>query len=143
MDLHLFYLQEDYDRLRPLSYPQTDVFLLCFDVSSSCSFENVKTKWLEEITHFAPNVPILIVGCKSGGQKRRLTTVKQIFFVSFPCLDLRETSPSKCISASEIRSTINNEIIPHYRSIVGYQETSALTQTGLKQCFDNAVSNLI
>ena len=22
--------QEDYDRLRPLSYPQTDVFLICF-----------------------------------------------------------------------------------------------------------------
>ena len=22
--------QEDYDRLRPLSYPQTDVFLVCF-----------------------------------------------------------------------------------------------------------------
>jgi small GTP-binding protein len=24
--------QEDYDRLRPLSYPQTDVFLICFSV---------------------------------------------------------------------------------------------------------------
>lgn len=25
--------QEDYDRLRPLSYPQTDVFLVCFSVA--------------------------------------------------------------------------------------------------------------
>lgn len=25
--------QEDYDRLRPLSYPQTDVFLICFSVA--------------------------------------------------------------------------------------------------------------
>lgn len=25
--------QEDYDRLRPLSYPQTDVFLICFSVT--------------------------------------------------------------------------------------------------------------
>ncbi|XP_076175429.1 rac family small GTPase Mtl isoform X2 [Ptiloglossa arizonensis] len=33
--------QEDYDRLRPLSYPQTDVFLICFSVTSPSSFENV------------------------------------------------------------------------------------------------------
>ena len=36
--------QEDYDRLRPLSYPQTDVFLVCFSLVSPPSFENVKTK---------------------------------------------------------------------------------------------------
>ena len=38
--------QEDYDRLRPLSYPQTDVFLVCFSVVSPSSFENVKEKVL-------------------------------------------------------------------------------------------------
>lgn len=40
--------QEDYDRLRPLSYPQTDVFLVCFSVISPSSYENVKEKvtWL-------------------------------------------------------------------------------------------------
>lgn len=31
-------------RLRPLSYPQTDVFLVCFSVVSPPSFENVRTK---------------------------------------------------------------------------------------------------
>jgi hypothetical protein len=36
--------QEDYDRLRPLSYPQTDVFLVCFSLVSPPSFENVRTK---------------------------------------------------------------------------------------------------
>ena len=36
--------QEDYDRLRPLSYPQTDVFLVCFSVVNPSSFENVKEK---------------------------------------------------------------------------------------------------
>ena len=35
---------QDYDRLRPLSYPQTDVFLLCFSLVSSASYENVKSK---------------------------------------------------------------------------------------------------
>lgn len=38
--------QEDYDRLRPLSYPQTDAFLVCFSVVSPSSFENVKEKWV-------------------------------------------------------------------------------------------------
>ena len=36
--------QEDYDRLRPLSYPQTDVFLVCYSVVSPSSYENVKEK---------------------------------------------------------------------------------------------------
>merc|ERR1711994_930923 len=57
--------QEDYDRLRPLSYPQTDVFLVCFAVIASSSFANVKQKWIPEITHHAPGVPIILVGTKS------------------------------------------------------------------------------
>uniref|UniRef100_A0A665W4A1 Rho-related GTP-binding protein RhoG n=1 Tax=Echeneis naucrates TaxID=173247 RepID=A0A665W4A1_ECHNA len=36
--------QEDYDRLRPLSYPQTDVFLICFSLVSPASYENVRAK---------------------------------------------------------------------------------------------------
>ncbi|XP_039669749.1 ras-related C3 botulinum toxin substrate 2-like, partial [Perca fluviatilis] len=36
--------QEDYDRLRPLSYPQTDVFLICFSLVSPASYDNVRTK---------------------------------------------------------------------------------------------------
>ena len=47
--------QEDYDRLRPLSYPQTDVFLVCFSVVSPASFENVKEK--------VCNVIIIIIVC--------------------------------------------------------------------------------
>lgn len=42
--------QEDYDRLRPLSYPQTDVFLICFSLVSPPSFENVKTKVMKTKT---------------------------------------------------------------------------------------------
>lgn len=59
--VHLSPGQEDYDRLRPLSYPQTDVFLVCFSVTSPASFENVKEKWFPEVHHHCPGVPCLIV----------------------------------------------------------------------------------
>lgn len=36
--------QEDYDRLRPLSYPDTNVLLVCFSVDSPDSLENVPEK---------------------------------------------------------------------------------------------------
>ena len=49
--------QEDYDKLRPLSYPSTDVFLLGFSVSSRNSWENVRNKWIHELRHHWPQAP--------------------------------------------------------------------------------------
>ncbi|EJD44771.1 hypothetical protein AURDEDRAFT_114284 [Auricularia subglabra TFB-10046 SS5] len=57
--------QEDYDRLRPLCYPDTRVLLLCFALNDRDSFENVSEKWLPEIAHYIPDVPRLLVGCKA------------------------------------------------------------------------------
>lgn len=54
--------QEDYDRLRPLSYPQTDVFVLCFSIVAPVSYDNVLTKWIPEIRHHCPDTPILLIG---------------------------------------------------------------------------------
>ena len=39
---------EDYDRFRPLSYPRTDVFLLCYSVDSKLSLQNIRNKWMPE-----------------------------------------------------------------------------------------------
>ncbi|KIL55929.1 hypothetical protein M378DRAFT_35115, partial [Amanita muscaria Koide BX008] len=55
---------EDYDRLRPRSYPDSHVFLICFGIDSPGSLNNVQEKWLPEVMHFCPNVPILLVGCQ-------------------------------------------------------------------------------
>ncbi|CAG5094487.1 Oidioi.mRNA.OKI2018_I69.XSR.g13601.t1.cds [Oikopleura dioica] len=65
--------QEDYDRLRPLSYPDTDVILMCFSIDSPDSLQNIPEKWVPEVKHFCPNVPIVLVGNKkdlrnSGGK---------------------------------------------------------------------------
>ncbi|KAG8910441.1 GTP-binding protein Rho1 [Tulasnella sp. 419] len=56
--------QEDYDRLRPLSYPDSHVVLICFSVDSPDSLDNVQEKWISEVTHFCHNIPIVLVGCK-------------------------------------------------------------------------------
>merc|ERR1719191_1265288 len=113
--------QEDYDRLRPLSYPQTDVFLVCFSVISQASFENVKTKWVPEIQHHAPGVPILLVGTKS---------------------DLRKDDQTKqTITArgGQIITEVDAEGMAKDVGAIKYLECSALTQEGLKQVFDDAI----
>jgi len=56
--------QEDYDRLRPLSYPDTNVLLICFSVDNVDSLDNVAEKWVPEVKHFCPNVPFVLVACK-------------------------------------------------------------------------------
>ncbi|GAB5593558.1 RHO4 protein [Umbelopsis nana] len=56
--------QEDYDRLRPLSYPETDVILMCFAIDQPTSFSNIQDRWLPEVTHFCENIPKLLVGMK-------------------------------------------------------------------------------
>ncbi|KAK4472668.1 hypothetical protein MN116_003899 [Schistosoma mekongi] len=56
--------QEDYDRLRPLSYPDTDVILMCFSIDTPDSLENIPEKWTPEVRHFCSDVPIIVVGNK-------------------------------------------------------------------------------
>jgi len=113
--------QEDYDRLRPLSYPQTNVFLVAFSIISPHSFDNVKSKWWPEIQHHAPGVPIILVGTKS---------------------DLRnDQSMIQQLSAKGMSIIKTEEAIQRADEIaaVKYLECSALTQEGLKTVFDEAI----
>ncbi|EAZ63348.2 GTP-binding protein (RHO4) [Scheffersomyces stipitis CBS 6054] len=62
--------QEEYDRLRPLSYPDVDVLLICFALDSLVSLQNVKDTWFPEVSHFCPGIPIILVGTKSDLQSQ-------------------------------------------------------------------------
>eukprot|EP01097_Dermamoeba_algensis_P005907 TRINITY_DN371_c0_g2_i5.p1 TRINITY_DN371_c0_g2~~TRINITY_DN371_c0_g2_i5.p1 ORF type:complete len:199 (+),score=42.29 TRINITY_DN371_c0_g2_i5:126-722(+) len=56
--------QEEYDRLRPLSYANANVFLICFSVVNPVSYENITAKWYPEVIHYCPEVPQVLVGTK-------------------------------------------------------------------------------
>ena len=113
--------QEDYDRLRPLSYPQTDVFLLCFSLISPTSYENVKGKWYPEVTHYCPETPIILVGTK-----------KDLRDDSRIVKELREKGQAPITYPQGLK--LGKEV-----GAVKYMECSALTQRGLKGVFDEAI----
>ena len=110
--------QEDYDRLRPLSYPQTDVFLVCFSVTSPASFENVKEKWFPEVHHHCPGVPCLIVGTQID-----LRDDPQV-------LEKLQRQKQRPVAPEQ------GERLARELGAVKYVECSALTQKGLKNVFD-------
>ncbi|KAH8824426.1 small GTPase-binding protein [Flagelloscypha sp. PMI_526] len=56
--------QQDYDRLRPLSYPDSHIILLAFSIGSPDTLESVQEKWIPELRHYIPKVNIILIGCK-------------------------------------------------------------------------------
>ncbi|XP_067687391.1 rho-related protein racA-like [Haliotis asinina] len=103
--------QEDYDRLRPLSYPETDVFLVCFDIKNRTSFENIRDKWYPEVQHYCPNTPKILVGCKT---------------------DLRRGDGDKTVVSFDEGAALAG-------TQMTYMETSSLALRGLKECIEGAI----
>jgi len=112
--------QEEYDRLRTLSYPETDVFIITFSVINEGSFENVKAKWISEVTHFCPSTPVILVGTKTDLRNNLAVVKKQ--------------SGSDVVITKEQGIQMAKDI-----HAVNYLECSALTQEGLKNVFEEAV----
>ena len=98
-------------RLRPLSYPDTDVFLLCFSLTDKASYENVRLKWLPELRHHGPKVPIVLLGTKQDMREKVPYTI---------------THPEGLAMTREIGAT-------------KYMECSAATQRGLHGVFEEVV----
>lgn len=56
--------QEDYNRLRLLSYPRTDVFLVCYNITDPTTLNNVENRWVKELQVKCPDTPKILVGLK-------------------------------------------------------------------------------
>lgn len=111
--------QEDYDRLRPLSYPDTDVVLMCFSIDSPDSLTNIQEKWTPEVRHFCPNVPIILVGNK-----------KDIRAEAEACSDSRNRIETV---KSDMGKTMAEQI-----GAYAYLECSAKTKEGVRDVFETA-----
>jgi len=66
--------EEDYDRARAVSYPQADVFLLCYSIASPATLASVVTKWHPELLYYCPSVPIVLLGTDAHLRDDRETT---------------------------------------------------------------------
>ncbi|XP_023568334.1 transforming protein RhoA-like isoform X2 [Octodon degus] len=111
---------EDYDRLRPLSCPDTDVILVCFSIDSPDSLENIPEKWTPEVKHFYPNVPIIL-----GGNKKDLRNDEHT---------RRELAKMKQepVKPEEGRDTANRI------GAFGHMECSAKTKDGVREVLEMA-----
>lgn len=101
----------EYDTLRPLSYPLTNVFFLCFDVARRETFDAVSARWVSELQTYAAGTPFLLVGTKT---------------------DLRDDGTAQ-VSADEgarMAATIG---------AAAYRECSALAGLGVDDTFAEAV----
>ena len=57
--------QEDYKKMRPMSYGQTDIFLCCFSLVRPHTLDVLQNFFLPEIHEYCPNAPFILVGTES------------------------------------------------------------------------------
>lgn len=107
--------EEKYDHLRPLNYPDTSVFVICFSLDSPQSLEDVKTRWLPEIQAECRCRPIILLGCKK---------------------DLRDEKETA--GEGEFVPTILAESVQKQIGAAQYMECSAKTYEGVLQFFHSA-----
>ncbi|KAK7022183.1 cell division control protein 42 [Favolaschia claudopus] len=105
-----------YTHLRPLLYPQKDIFLLCFSVVSSSSFASVRDVYVAEANHFCAGVPAVVVGLQ---------------------IDLRESTKRRGVS--EVVSRTQGEEMAWAIGASAYVECSAKTGVGVQGVFVKAV----
>jgi len=117
--------QEEYDRLRPLSYANAQVFLICFSLVNPVSFENVSAKWYPEVMHFCPEVPQILVGTKLDARNDQAIVEK---------LRSQGQKPVSVEQGQELAKKIK---------AVKYMECSAKTSEGLKSVFDEAIKAVL
>lgn len=104
--------QEEYERLRPLSYNNSHIILIGFALDIPDSLDNAASKWAEEVKKYSPNVPFLLVGLKK---------------------DLRLDSSRNYVQYHE------GEEVARQIGARKYLESSALTGEGVDDIFETAM----
>jgi Ras family protein A len=113
--------QEDYDRLRPFSYPDSHVVFICFAVDRPDSLDNVATKWAAEVRHYCFKVPVILVGNKKD-LRHDPDTIRNL-----------ARANQKPVT-TEQGHAMAAKIQAH-----AYVECSAMTQEGVREAFETAV----
>lgn len=116
--------QEEYDRLRPLSYPETDLLFVCFAIDCPNSLENVMDKWYPEVLHFCPTTPLILVGLKSDLRTKRA------------CIDLLKTQGLTPVTQEQGQSVAR-------QMGATYVECSSKEMLGVHEIFDLAVDTAV
>ncbi|KAF5317294.1 hypothetical protein D9611_004038 [Ephemerocybe angulata] len=111
--------QEEYERLRPMSYSKSHVILIAFAIDTPDSLENVTTKWIEEVRSICgPTIPVILVGCK---------------------VDLRpENEPQDPGVPSKWVTREQGERVAQEIGARAYKECSALRISGVDEVFEVA-----
>lgn len=110
--------QEEYENLRPVSYPNTDAFLVCFSLISPNSLENVQRKWIPELKNYCPGIPYILIGLKSD--------LRDNFESHRNDIDDTDTAPIK---------TEDVEIIKNNIGAADYIECSSCLKHNVKEAF--------
>ncbi|KAI7643515.1 GTP-binding protein, partial [Hortaea werneckii] len=112
--------QEEYDRLRPLSYPETDLLFVCFAIDCPNSLENVLDKWYPEVLHFCPTTPIILCGLKSDLRHKRT------------CIELLKTQGLTPVTQQQ-----GKQVAQKMGAL--YMECSSKEMSGVHEIFDTAI----
>ena len=113
--------QSDYDRLRPLSYPETNCFVMAYSTVSPATFDNIELKWYPEVRFYCPDTPIVLVATKIDLRTDEATVKK---------LRLRDQEPVTYEMGLKVKQAIRAS---------DFIETSAKTQQNLKKVFDACI----
>jgi len=108
--------QEDYDTIRPLSYRETDLVLICYTIENKNKLNNINRKWLMEIKNYCP---------RAG-----------YFLVALKC-DLREDNDPTLDKSNFVTEKEGLELAENIRALK-FMECSAMTGKNVTEIFDEA-----